>query len=65
MATTKKSLPEKMKAARAKLGLTQAEAAEEWGINRRTLENWESERYKPTNFTAKQLESMLDGILDT
>lgn len=61
---SEKSLSERLKAAREKLGLSQAEAAELWKVNLRTLQSWESGRYAPTGFALAQLDELLKEILD-
>ncbi|MEM9051885.1 MAG: helix-turn-helix transcriptional regulator [Bacteroidota bacterium] len=61
---TEQSLSERLKAARLKLGFTQAQAAEAWHINRRTLENWESEKSSPTAFALHQINTILNEVLD-
>jgi len=50
------SLPEKLKAARAKAGVTQAEADEICGLGKGTIASWESKRYVPHKY-------MIDGAL--
>ncbi len=57
------SLGKRIFKARTKLGLNQAEAAKEWGINFRTLQNWEIDHRTPSGFTLKQLQKLLDEIL--
>lgn len=42
-----------LKALREKEELTQAEAAESWGVNLRTLQEWEYGRTTPPDFLAK------------
>ena len=50
-------------AARAKLGLSQSEAAAEWGINTRTLQQWEQDQQTPKGFALTALMEKLDAIL--
>ena len=54
---------ERFKAAHEKLGLTQEQAAKKWGVNVRTLQDWEQKRHEPRGFGRVQLEKLLDGIL--
>ena len=51
------TLGQKLKTARENLGLTQEEAAEQLGIKRPTLANWEIDRVKPDLGTIKMLAS--------
>jgi DNA-binding transcriptional regulator YiaG len=57
------SIANRIEKARAKLELTQAEAAAQWGVNVRTLEGWESGRHEPSGFARSQLEKLLTEIL--
>jgi len=57
------SIAARIKAAREKLGISQEEAAQQWGLNLRTLQNWEIERNEPRGFARAQLAKLLDGIL--
>lgn len=50
------SLPEKLKTARAKANVTQAEADEICGLGKGTIASWESGRYTPHRY-------MADGVL--
>lgn len=59
-----KELADKLKAAREKLGLSQAQAAEAWGMPRRTLISWENDQRTPRGFALQQLNQMLDEILN-
>lgn len=52
----------RLKAARAKLALSQSEAAKEWGVNKRTLESWEHGRREPKGLALKALEGILGAI---
>lgn len=56
-------LRRKLKAAREKLGLSQAQASKEWGIPKPTLISWENDQRTPTGFALKQIMGMLDKIL--
>jgi DNA-binding XRE family transcriptional regulator len=53
----------KLKAARAKLGLTQKQAAKKWGIELKTLVNWEQNRNTPSDLALEALNKKLDRIL--
>lgn len=44
---------ERIKAIRAREKLSQSEAAEAWGVNLRTLQQWENRRSAPSPFFAK------------
>lgn len=59
-----KELADKLKAARQKLGISQAQAALKWGIPKPTLISWENDQRTPTGFSLNQLNEMLDGILN-
>lgn len=50
------STAEQLKTARAKAGVTQAEADEICGLGKGTFASWESERYTPHRY-------MIDGAL--
>lgn len=52
-------LKEKLKAKRAELGLTQVQAAKEWGIPAMTLSQWEQGRRTPRGLALRQLEQIL------
>ncbi len=56
-------LRDKLKAARAKLAMTQNQFAQRLGIPARTLESWEADRATPRGFTLKALTAALDAIL--
>lgn len=58
-----KELANKLKAARLKLGLSQAQAALKWGIPKPTLIKWENDQRTPTGYALAQLNAMLDEIL--
>lgn len=53
----------RLKEARRKLDLTQAEAARVWGVPLNTLICWENNRRHPAAFTLGRLNLLLDGIL--
>lgn len=52
-------LAERIKGARNRLNLSQSQAAEEWGISKRTLQQWEQSRSSPRGLALKALESIL------
>jgi DNA-binding transcriptional regulator YiaG len=56
------SLPQRIKAAREKLGLTQAGLAKRWGFSRRTLEAWEEGIKSPAPRYREKLERSLRRI---
>ena len=56
------SLPQRIKAAREKLGLTQGEVAKRWGFSRRTLEAWEEGIKSPAPLYREKLERSLRRI---
>lgn len=56
-------LANKLKAARAKLGLSQSQAAKAWGIPVRTLQAWEIDQQTPRGFALKALNEKLEAIL--
>ena len=56
-------LRDKLKAARAKLALTQNQFAQRLGIPARTLESWEADRATPRGFALVALNQTLDAIL--
>lgn len=58
-----KELADKLKKARNKLGLSQTQASQKWGIPHRTLVSWENDQRTPTGFSLQQLTNMLDKIL--
>lgn len=56
------SLPQRIKAAREKLGLTQAGVAKRWGFSRRSLEAWEEGVKSPAPLYREKLERNLRRI---
>lgn len=58
-----KDVASKLKEARGKLGLSQAEAGKKWGIPKSTLISWENKQRTPRGFALEQLHKMLDEIL--
>lgn len=56
-------IADRIRKARSKLELSQADAARQWGINVRTIQNWEIGRSEPRGFARAQLEKLLAGIL--
>ena len=57
------NLSARLKAARKKLRLSQAQAAAEWHIPRRTLINWENNQRMPRSVALTAINTLLDGIL--
>ena len=57
------SLATEIKEARAKLGLSQSQAAKAWGIPVRTLQTWEQEQSSPRGLALKTLRQILDAAL--
>lgn len=58
-----KELANKLKKAREKLKLSQAQAGLAWGIPKSTLIGWENDQRTPRGFALEQLNRMLDEIL--
>jgi len=56
-------LRRKLKAARAKLKLSQSQAAKSWGIPLRTLISWENNQRTPRGFALTAITEKLDRIL--
>ena len=56
-------LATKIRQARTNLNLTAKQAAEQWGVNPLTLEDYEQGRRKPRGFALKALNDLLDTIL--
>ncbi|MCW5547859.1 MAG: hypothetical protein KIT44_02755 [Opitutaceae bacterium] len=59
----KTGLSKRIEDARRILNLSQPEAAKEWGVNVRTLQDWELGRNAPRGFARAQLEKLLAEIL--
>jgi transcriptional regulator with XRE-family HTH domain len=57
-----KSYAERLKAARARLGLTREQAAERWGFSLRTLEHYEQGGRSPRGLYRDKLERVLRRI---
>ena len=57
-----RSLPERIKAAREMLELTQREVAKRWGFSRRSLEAWEEGIKSPAPLYREKLERNLRRI---
>jgi len=57
------SIAKRIRSARAKIGMSQSEAASSWGLPLRTLQNWEIGRNEPRGFARTQLDQLLAGIL--
>lgn len=45
--------------ARNRLNLSQSQAAKEWGLSKRTLQEWEQGRHEPRGLALTALESIL------
>ncbi len=58
----KTGLAKRIDDARKKADLSQPEAAQAWGVNLRTLQDWEAGRRDPRGFARAQLDKLLDGI---
>ena len=58
----KESFAKRMKAAREKLGISQAQAAKEWGFDLGTLQAWEQEYRNPAGLYREKLEGVLAQI---
>lgn len=52
-------LAQRIQAARNRLNLSQSEAAQKWGISKRTLQEWEQGRHEPRGLALAALESIL------
>ena len=50
---------DRLKAAREKLNLSQADAAEKWGISLRSLQSWEQGQREPRGLALRALEEIL------
>lgn len=57
-------LRRKLKAARAKLGLSQSQAAKAWGVPLNTLQKWERDGATPRGLALKMLLEKLDSIIN-
>ena len=58
----RRTLGEKLKALRDRLGLTQEQAAAKLEISVRTYQNWEQDRAAPDRFVLKHIEATLGKI---
>lgn len=58
-------LGEKLRTARTKAGLTQEQVAEQLGVSRQTVSNWENNRTYPDIVSVVRLSSLCDLSLDT
>lgn len=56
-------LPSRLRKARQELKLNQTEASVEWGLRPGTLNAWENNRRRPSGFTLRELNRILDSIL--
>ncbi len=52
-------LAQRIQAARNRLNLSQSGAAKEWGVSKRTLQQWEQSRSSPRGLARTALESIL------
>ena len=52
-------LAERIKETRNRLNLSQSKAASEWGISKRTLQEWEQSRREPRGLALNALEAIL------
>jgi len=52
-------LAERIKEARSRLNLSQSQAASEWGISKRTLQEWEQSRREPRGLALNALADIL------
>jgi transcriptional regulator with XRE-family HTH domain len=57
------SIATEIKAARAKLGLSQSQAAKVWDVNLITLQSWEQGIRTPRGFALKMLQQILNAAL--
>lgn len=58
----KRSIAQRIVAALDKTSLTQGQAAEKWGISRRSLENWAQGRREPRGLYRERIEKILSEI---
>jgi DNA-binding transcriptional regulator YiaG len=58
----KESFAKRMKAVRKKLGISQAEAAKEWGFDLGTFQAWEQEYRNPAGLYREKLERILKRL---
>ena len=63
--TTAAPLAARLKAARRRLHLTQAQAARRWGVNKRSLEGWELGDHAPLPVFRERLERALRRVEGT
>ncbi|MEM9446783.1 MAG: helix-turn-helix transcriptional regulator [Verrucomicrobiota bacterium] len=61
--SNKPTFSEKLKKAREQLGLSQAQAALAWGVNKRTLQAWERGANTPHEFTIREVERIIEESL--
>ena len=54
-------LAERIKEARNRLNLSQSKAASEWGISKRTLQQWEQRRCEPRGLYREKIEAILSA----
>ncbi|HEY5705335.1 MAG TPA: helix-turn-helix transcriptional regulator [Terrimicrobiaceae bacterium] len=58
----KRTYAQRIASALKSAGLTQAQASEKWGINRRTLEDWKQGRSEPHGLYRERIEQILSAI---
>jgi len=56
-------IADELKRTRAKLGLSQSQAARVWGLNVRTLQNWEQGSRSPKGLALAQLQTILANAI--
>jgi DNA-binding transcriptional regulator YiaG len=56
------SFPDRIKAARGHLGLSQAQAARKWGFPKQTISAWERGRRTPAGLYEAKLQRILKRI---
>ncbi|PTX93364.1 hypothetical protein DB345_17300 [Spartobacteria bacterium LR76] len=59
------TIADRIKEARRKLKLSQSQAAKEWQISTRTLQEWEQGRHEPQGLALAALESILSKALQS
>lgn len=60
------SFGDRLRKAREKAGLTQAQAAKRWGVSKRTVEHWEkSQRLPPAERDAITRERLLASLTES
>jgi len=59
------SIAGRIQEARNRLNLSQIQAAKEWGISKRTLQQWEQRRCDPRGLYREKIEAILAEIEST